>query len=73
MPIGPKGEKRLADVIGNAAKVMRIATGEEEDRITGKNEKSGRERKNRRQKRAASLTEEQRSTIAQRAAKPRPS
>ncbi len=25
---GPKGEKRPADVIGNAVKVMRIATGE---------------------------------------------
>ncbi len=29
MPHGPKGEKRPADVIGNAVKVMRIATGEE--------------------------------------------
>ena len=29
MPIGPKGEKRPADVIGNAVRVMRIATGEE--------------------------------------------
>jgi hypothetical protein len=29
MPIGPKGEKRSADVIGNALKVMRIATCEE--------------------------------------------
>jgi hypothetical protein len=29
MPRGPKGEKRPADVIGNAVKVMRIATGEE--------------------------------------------
>jgi hypothetical protein len=28
MPTGPKGEKRPADVIGNAVKVMRIATGE---------------------------------------------
>ena len=28
MPKGPKGEKRPADVIGNAVKVMRIATGE---------------------------------------------
>ena len=26
MPTGPKGEKRRADVIGNAVKVMRIAT-----------------------------------------------
>ncbi len=29
MPTGPKGEKRPADVIGNAVKVMRILTGEE--------------------------------------------
>ena len=29
MPTGPKGEKRPADVIGNAVKVMRLATGEE--------------------------------------------
>ena len=33
MPAGPKGEKRPADVIGNAVKVMRIATGEEEDAV----------------------------------------
>jgi len=31
MPRGPKGEKRPADVIGNAVKVMRIATGEESE------------------------------------------
>jgi hypothetical protein len=31
MPRGPKGEKRSADVIGNAVQVMRIATGEIED------------------------------------------
>jgi hypothetical protein len=29
MPRGPKGERRPADVIGNAVKVMRIATGEQ--------------------------------------------
>ncbi len=29
MPKGPKGERRPRDVIGNAIKVMRIATGEE--------------------------------------------
>ena len=28
MPRGPKGERRPADVIGNAVHVMRIATGE---------------------------------------------
>jgi len=29
VPKGPKGQKRPADVIGNAVKVMRIVTGEE--------------------------------------------
>ncbi len=33
MPAGPKGEKRPADVIGNAVKVMRIATGEGTDEL----------------------------------------
>jgi hypothetical protein len=31
MPKGPKGEKRPADVIGAAVKVMRIATGQEQE------------------------------------------
>jgi hypothetical protein len=31
MPKGPRGEKRPANVIGAAVKVMRIATGEEPD------------------------------------------
>jgi hypothetical protein len=31
MPRGPQGQKRPADVIGNAVRVMRIATGEEEE------------------------------------------
>ena len=31
MPRGPKGEKRLADVVGNAVLVMKIATGELDD------------------------------------------
>ena len=33
MPKGPRGEKRPADVIGAAVKVMRIATGEETEEI----------------------------------------
>ncbi len=39
MPKGPKGEKRPADVIGAAVKVMQIATGEIEEDIgdDGKN------------------------------------
>ena len=35
MPRGPKGEKRPADVIGNAVSVMRIAKGKIE--VSGKN------------------------------------
>ena len=31
MPRGPKGERRPADVIGNAVHVTRIATGEIEN------------------------------------------
>jgi hypothetical protein len=31
MPRGPKGERRPADIIGNAVHVMRIATGEIEE------------------------------------------
>ena len=31
MPKGPKGQRRPADVIGNAIKVAKIATGEEEE------------------------------------------
>ena len=33
MPKGPKGQKRPADVIKNAVRVMRIATGEETDDV----------------------------------------
>jgi hypothetical protein len=31
MPTGPHGERRPADVIGNAVRIMQIATGEVED------------------------------------------
>jgi hypothetical protein len=34
MPKGPKGQKRPADGIGDAVKVMRIATGEETEELT---------------------------------------
>jgi len=33
MPKGPQGQKRSADVIGNAIRVARIATGEEPEEI----------------------------------------
>lgn len=70
MPKGPKGEKRPADVIGNAVKIAQIATGEIEDDVEddGKDPaakalgaKGGRAR-------AAKLTPEQRSEIARKAA-----
>ena len=34
MPKGPKGQKRPADVISNAVRVMQIATGEVEETLT---------------------------------------
>jgi hypothetical protein len=37
MPKGPQGQKRPADVIGNAVRVMRIATGEEEETKDSRN------------------------------------
>ena len=73
MPKGPQGQKRPADVIGNAVKVMRIATGEEEEEYEddGKDPaavalgaKGGKAR-------AAKLTPEQRSEIAHLAAEAR--
>ncbi len=36
MPRGPKGQSRPADVIGNAIKVARIATGEEDEAMPAK-------------------------------------
>jgi hypothetical protein len=36
MPKGPKGQKRPADVISNAAHVMKIATGEIEETLAPK-------------------------------------
>ncbi len=35
MPKGPKGQKRPADVVSNAVKVMKIATGEVEEEFDG--------------------------------------
>jgi len=66
MPRGPKGEKRPADVIGNAVHVMRIATGEVEESAP----KSGRTRSGRAgaQARAKSLSADDRKRIAKKAA-----
>ena len=70
MPRGPKGEKRPADVIGNAVKVARIATGEDEDVYTddGKNAAAVALGKKGGAARAKKLTKEKRAEIARKAA-----
>lgn len=73
MPIGPKGQKRPADVVGNAVRVMQIATGEVDEEIEhdGKDAaakelgaKGGR-------KRAENMTPERRAEVARKAAQKR--
>lgn len=74
MPRGPKGEKRPADVIGNAVHVMRIATGEIEDVKVGTSEASEFARKGGKKggaARAAALSPERKSEIARLAAERR--
>ena len=73
MPRGPKGEKRPADVIGAAVKIMRIATGEIEEE-TPNSQGKGYARKGGLKggkARAAVLTDEQRAEIARTAAQAR--
>jgi hypothetical protein len=70
MPRGPKGEKRPADVIGNAIHVMRIATGEAEEDLGKAPERAKGGRKGGKA-RAASLTPQERSKIAHAAASAR--
>ena len=70
MPRGPQGQKRPADVIGNAVKVMRIATGEEEEEYEddGKDPAAKALGAKGGKARALKLTPEQRSEIARKAA-----
>ena len=70
MPRGPKGEKRPADVIGNAIKVARIATGEETDEKTedGKDKAAVSLGRRGGKARADKLAPKQRSDIAKKAA-----
>lgn len=70
MPTGPKGQKRPADVIGNAIKIAQIATGETEDEVKddGKDPAAKALGAKGGKKRAANLTPEQRSAIAKKAA-----
>jgi hypothetical protein len=73
MPKGPKGEKRPADVISNAVKVMRIATGEETETLTedGRDKAAVSLGKRGGDARARALSQEERSKIAKGAAKSR--
>ena len=67
MPKGPQGQRRPADVIGAAVKVMKIATGEIDETLVVK---SGRVRSGHAgaKARAESLTQEERVAIAKKAA-----
>ena len=71
MPKGPKGEKRPADVISNAVKVMRIATGEERDDTPddGKDKAAVSLGRKGGKARAKSMSPERRAEIAKNAAK----
>ncbi len=70
MPKGPRGDKRPTDVIGNAVKVMRIATGEETEELDIDRAKSAAAELGSRggKARAARMTPEQRTEIAKKAA-----
>jgi hypothetical protein len=71
MPTGPKGERRPADVISNAVKVMRIATGEEPETLPandGKDPAAKALGKKGGAARAAKMTPERRAEIAKKAA-----
>ena len=70
MPTGPKGQKRPADVIGNAVRVMQIATGEAEEEYDDDGKDRAAQALGRKggKARAAKLTPERRSEIARKAA-----
>jgi hypothetical protein len=73
MPKGPKGQKRPADVIGNAVKVMRIATGEEDEfpADDGKDKAAQSLGQRGGKARAKALSPKRRAEIARKAAKSR--
>ena len=70
MPRGPKGQKRSADVIGAAVKVMQIATGEIEEDIDDDGKDKAAQALGRKggQARAKKLSKKRRSEIAREAA-----
>jgi hypothetical protein len=68
MPRGPRGEKRPADVIGNAVKIMRIATGEETEELDSAKSAAAELGSRGGKARAKKLSQEQRAEIARAAA-----
>ncbi len=74
MPKGPRGERRPADVIGAAVHVMKIATGEIEERIATPDPAKEHMRRGGLaggKARAASLNKKRRAEIAKKAARAR--
>jgi hypothetical protein len=73
MPKGPKGQKRPADVISNAVHIMKIATGEIDETLTGDGKNAAAVALGRKggQARAKSMSKAQRLQIAKKAAKAR--
>jgi hypothetical protein len=71
MPTGPKGQKRPADVIGNAITVAKIATGEIEDTTApdvGKDKAAQEMGRKGGKARAEKMSPERRAEIARKAA-----
>jgi len=74
MPKGPQGQKRPGDVIGNAIKIAKIATGESEEDLPsddGKNRAAQDLGRKGGIARAEKLTSKKRSQIAKKAAETR--
>ena len=73
MPKGPKGQKRPANVVGNAVHIMKITTGEIEETLTddGKSKAAVERGRKGGSARAKSLSAQKRREIAKRAAKTR--
>ena len=71
MPKGPKGQKRPADVVGNAVRVMEIATGQRDEEYepdSGKDKAAAELGRKGGKARAERMTPEQRSEAASKAA-----
>lgn len=73
MPKGPRGEKRPADVIGAAVKVMKIATGQIDEDIDDEGKDKAAQALGRKggKARAKKLSKKRRAEIARKAAESR--